>query len=449
MVVPIESEAPGIRLTRFNISGLFGEFNHEIPLSRSSRITALIAPNGMGKTACLRLINALFQKKWSIFWSTEFERITYEFSDGSVIEARRSEPEELFDESSASVKFHVFSGGQSEDWSPRHATVPAQRLSRFERYLPYITQTGPNRWVHDLTGQGFNLQELIEAYGDQLPDSALAGVTVSPSPLLSSILDEIDCHLIETQRLLIVSDEDGRRHGALSKLTISKKAQTLKDIIARELTGYAALSQSLDRSFPKRVIQKGPILPSENLETSLIELDSLRRKLMDAGILDTEHEDTLLPPGHVDSAIAAVLSVYVQDTRRKLESLSTILERLTLFIELIDERFAPKSISVDKRTGFSVKRGSEVTVPLEKLSSGEQHQLVLFFELLFELKSNALILIDEPELSLHVAWQKKFIADLQRIIALNRFDVLLATHSPQLIGRWTDLVVELGDVDAA
>jgi predicted ATP-binding protein involved in virulence len=86
-------------------------------------------------------------------------------------------------------------------------------------------------------------------------------------------------------------------------------------------------------------------------------------------------------------------------------------------------------------------------VPLEKLSSGEQHQLVLFFELLFELKENALILIDEPELSLHVAWQKKFLSDLNRIIELNQFDVILATHSPQLVARWNHLVVELGDVD--
>ncbi|ESZ11562.1 hypothetical protein X737_29425 [Mesorhizobium sp. L48C026A00] len=66
--------------------------------------------------------------------------------------------------------------------------------------------------------------------------------------------------------------------------------------------------------------------------------------------------------------------------------------------------------------------------------------------MLFEIRRNSLILIDEPELSLHVAWQKKFIGDLLSIIELNKFDVLLATHSPQLIGRWNDLVVELGDV---
>jgi len=97
---------------------------------------------------------------------------------------------------------------------------------------------------------------------------------------------------------------------------------------------------------------------------------------------------------------------------------------------------------------FTIRTRDHV-VPLEKLSSGEQHQLVLFFELLFELKENALILIDEPELSLHVAWQKKFLSDLNRIIELNQFDVILATHSPQLVSRWSDLVVELGEVDEA
>lgn len=168
---------------------------------------------------------------------------------------------------------------------------------------------------------------------------------------------------------------------------------------------------------------------------------------MDVGILDPETDDELPTFGDMNDAIAAVLNVYVSDTREKLDVLALLRSRIQLFIELIDGRFKPKSVTVDKENGFVVRRSLEVEVPLEKLSSGEQHQLVLFFELLFELKPNALILIDEPELSLHVAWQKQFIPDLLRIIELNRFDVLLATHSPQLIGAWEDVVVELGDVD--
>ncbi|WP_419826839.1 AAA family ATPase [Sphingomonas sp.] len=243
------------------------------------------------------------------------------------------------------------------------------------------------------------------------------------------------------------NDEFRRGAPQASTLAISRKAQALKAIIARELATYASISQSLDRSFPRRVLQLGPIKPSEDITKNLEELDILRRGLTEAGILAQEAEDAIPPVRELDSAVAAVLSVYVEDTRKKLEVLAQLRERILLFIELIDNRFEPKRVLVDKGVGFIVQRSSDVNVPLEKLSSGEQHQLVLFFELLFELQENALILIDEPELSLHVGWQKKFIPDLKRIISLNKFDVLLATHSPQLVGEWESLVVELGDVD--
>lgn len=168
---------------------------------------------------------------------------------------------------------------------------------------------------------------------------------------------------------------------------------------------------------------------------------------MNAGILDTETEEPVALPegGELDKSMAQILSIYADDNDRKLSSLSSLLRRITLFKELIDERFTTKDVRTNRANGIEVTYQNR-KVPIEALSSGEQHQLVLFFELLFEIKENALILIDEPELSLHVAWQKKFVGDLMKIIDLNKFDVILATHSPQLISRWTDLVVELGNI---
>jgi predicted ATP-binding protein involved in virulence len=56
---------------------------------------------------------------------------------------------------------------------------------------------------------------------------------------------------------------------------------------------------------------------------------------------------------------------------------------------------------------------------------------------------NSLILIDEPELSLHILWQQEFLRDLEEIIKIAGLDFLIATHSPQIIhDRW-DLAVEL------
>ena len=68
---------------------------------------------------------------------------------------------------------------------------------------------------------------------------------------------------------------------------------------------------------------------------------------------------------------------------------------------------------------------------------------MMLYELLFKVKPDSLVLVDEPELSLHILWQQMFIRDLQDIIRLADFDVLIATHSPQIIhDRW-DLTVEL------
>ncbi len=67
----------------------------------------------------------------------------------------------------------------------------------------------------------------------------------------------------------------------------------------------------------------------------------------------------------------------------------------------------------------------------------------MLYELLFKAKPNSLILIDEPELSLHVAWQAQFLKDLQQIAKLVNIDVLMATHSPDIISDRWDLTVEL------
>jgi predicted ATP-binding protein involved in virulence len=109
---------------------------------------------------------------------------------------------------------------------------------------------------------------------------------------------------------------------------------------------------------------------------------------------------------------------------------------------LLTTSFFIKKISISKEEGFVFSwNGQKISV--SSLSSGEQHELVLLYEMLFKLPPNSLVLIDEPELSLHVFWQQQFLKDLKRITQLSSFDALIATHSPQIIhDRW-DLAVEL------
>ncbi len=81
-------------------------------------------------------------------------------------------------------------------------------------------------------------------------------------------------------------------------------------------------------------------------------------------------------------------------------------------------------------------------MPLDSLSSGEQHQIVLLFDLIFSGDhGHRLYLIDEPELSLHVSWQEQFASDLELISALNGGSFLLATHSPVIVNENWDAMV--------
>lgn len=314
-------------------------------------------------------------------------------------------------------------------------------------------------WIDQSDGEEIATSEFLERF--TLPPALVAKLQqVVPEPF-ATLGNQIDCYLIETQRLLVLpsgpveeefeysSYARVRRRARPSNLAIQQKAQTLCGILQKTLTAYANLAQSLDRTFPFRVFeaQGSPSSSQDVLREALKSLDDRREALMRAGILVTQHEAVSLLSGHIELGVARALEIYVEDAGQKLDVFNDIQSRLDLFKQIIDKRFIDKTIHVDREDGFRITSKTGFSVPLNKLSSGEQHQLILVFDLLFEVKAGSLILIDEPELSLHIAWQKAFIESLQRIIALNSFDVLLATHSPAVVARHFDLVVELGPVD--
>jgi predicted ATP-binding protein involved in virulence len=149
------------------------------------------------------------------------------------------------------------------------------------------------------------------------------------------------------------------------------------------------------------------------------------------------------PKRQVDDTTKNILSIYSEDIERKLSVFEEISGKVELFKELVNKRFSYKKLDVERQKGFRLQTFQDLPLSPTDLSSGEQHELVLLYELLFKTKPGALILIDEPELSLHVAWQVEFLKDLARVVKLSSFDVILATHSPQIINDRWDLAVEL------
>jgi len=272
-------------LAAFEIVELFGHFNYAIPFNLEEHVTAFIAPNGTGKTLCLRLIAALFAQKWSVFREIEFSRAIYRFNDGSVIEVRKrtaaagGEPD-----ADTGISLSLIRPQKSRPitWIPK-LNGKGKGVPQIDRYVPFLTKVGLDRFRHDHTGEVFSAFEAVDLYSEMLPE-ALRDVVYGGCPVeVADIIKSIDCKLIETQRLLILSDQrlEGYygRPRPNSTLAITRKAEKLKDIISKEMNDYAALSQTLDRSFPKRVINRPMMDDPADLSRQLAELDNKRLEL--------------------------------------------------------------------------------------------------------------------------------------------------------------------------
>ena len=79
------------------------------------------------------------------------------------------------------------------------------------------------------------------------------------------------------------------------------------------------------------------------------------------------------------------------------------------------------------------------------LSSGEKQMLIILLTVLVENREPYVLLMDEPEVSLHVEWQQRL---LELIMDLNpNVQIILSTHSPAVImSGWTDRVTDVEDI---
>ena len=125
-----------------------------------------------------------------------------------------------------------------------------------------------------------------------------------------------------------------------------------------------------------------------------------------------------------------------------------LINKLDMYTEIINSRLKFKNIKISRNDGITIvdSENEEKTIPLNKLSSGEKQEIVLFYELIFESGDNGLLLIDEPEISLHIAWQKMFMDDLLRIVKYKGINVIVATHSPQIINNHWERQIDLGEI---
>lgn len=124
------------------------------------------------------------------------------------------------------------------------------------------------------------------------------------------------------------------------------------------------------------------------------------------------------------------------------QSLDEIYKQNNLFLSIVNASFAVTGKVTDNdKSRLSFKLNGK---PLnsDALSSGEKQLLVVLLTVLLQRNKECILLMDEPEISMHFEWQQKLIA---RILALNpNCQIILASHSPALImDGWEDYVLSM------
>ena len=445
------------RLQRVEVDGLFGIYNHRIDLYLNDRVTLLHGQNGVGKTTVLRMINALLCGDVAYFSRIPFTRFLLIFHDDSRLELTPVDSNTGNDE--ATLTLTTESGEKQRGTVELRSGEAMLLAARTDHLEPFSSIE--NTWIDVRDGEVLTEIEVLSRYGEPGREYSRQR---NPS-WLDGFLQNVNTYLIEAQRLVRTPLDAASRdefplwyrhrayRGPMLMSRVAECSQDFKNRLDFRMAEYGRQAQALDQTYPQRLMTVSTTASDKarihNIQTRMTKLAEKTDNYKAIGILDetTGHTFDISTLSALDGTRVSALNLYVDDTERKLEVLDDLANRTRHLLDSINSKFRHKHLRLDQEKGLVAKGKGDQKLPLHSLSSGEQHELVMHYDLLFKTRPNTIVLIDEPEISLHVAWQKNFLSDLMEIVRISNFDTVIATHSPYIIGGRDDLMVGLGDSD--
>lgn len=130
-----------------------------------------------------------------------------------------------------------------------------------------------------------------------------------------------------------------------------------------------------------------------------------------------------------------------------------IKNRIDYFFSLVNSLFKEtgKEIMIDPASNnlvFAINGyGREKTIQLDQLSSGEKQMLLILTTVFLQEEKPNVLLMDEPEISLHISWQDSLVGLIRELNP--NCQLILATHSPNIfVNGWEDKIVFLQDMES-
>lgn len=424
------------------VEQLFGRYDYLIPLDgeadeEASQMSLLYGDNGTGKTTILNLVFHLLSSDFNRGHKTRiarvpFRRFSVTFTDQTTVFASRPTGEVI-------GNFELglsFSGNPPEtvrvEVDPESGAVSAglvrpeleALLVKISSWVPDVFYLADNRTLESDTLPMRERRIIGSRIATHVPDDDLMIVDRGSSDQREIVLQE---SIVRTQQQLYVE---------------LARASTRGEVDARQI--YAEVLHSIASA---NAWQDVKLDEQGRLKQELNELEVISGRFAKIGLgpaidatplaesLSTADELTL-------PVVVQVLRSFLDGQRARLSALDVLYKKMHNFVATTNEYLIDKTVELDVSTGLTIRiPGGKVNPAL--LSSGEQHLLLLFLNVFTSSDQSRLFIIDEPELSLNVKWQRELVDSLLGLTQDAQCQFLLATHSIELLSKHRKYVTVL------
>lgn len=443
-----------MRLLKFKASDVYGYINFDIEFNKD--VSFIVGANGSGKSTLIKLMQCLFLIDFNGLITIPYNRMELEYDEKNVNYRMASSKkdskliielnEEIIEIPILKKDGYIEVDNISDSDYYRHMErnlLSNDSYNKFRSIVPPVF-LGLDRKSYGLEPETYgnesnNLRKRQLYLHRKLLNSKDISITGSLAEALVSV------QLIIQEQYRKIRDFEDRQAISLRD-RILKSSFKFTDFSNDDFNRLDATWENKKDILNRRKEITAAVEKIGSSDKTLIlaingffdKLEELFNKLTDSNGLSVEW---LLNKAQIDrvSDILEVIDSYNAKTARMSKSVNNFLDAINSF--LIDSN---KRIEVDTVGRLIVSRADNKKCNIDILSSGERQLMVLIANVMLN-KYNSVsrvIVIDEPEISLHLKWQEMF---SEKILSMNPdTQFILATHSPDIIGELTDKCVKVG-----
>lgn len=419
-----------MKILRLKVDNLYGLYDYSIDFNNGGEdLTVITSPNGYGKTTLLRIINSLHSSRLFYLYVLKYRALSFWFDNGCRLEAKEINSEV------SSVEGIDLRKNQRRDlrlvWF-----LDEKELCRFDYQYDAIQKAKQTFFRNVSPPRHLGLEPLenndgffTNGDGGEFLNMELAQEQGQEQFMLQ--LATIQTDFIGANRIYNSISRKEFSTRRRPELPVLQVVCELKEMLLTRVNDFQNNFQRLDSKFIDMLLDgEGNDIGADNYNERASRLTAIMEELTSFGLTNKQS----LPL--YQQGKAKILDVYLTLMDEKLKYYKDLLPLVRLFDRNIAQKhFAQKTIKLSPQHGLRIEANNGELLSADMLSTGEQNQLVLLYDLVFKTPKGSILLIDEPENSLHVAWQNDFVSDMQTIALSKELQIVVATHSSIIVSN--------------